>query len=258
MMAQSRFVLVRETEAMAPNELERFIDYIGEPSPSTCLVLHAAKLDGRSKFVKAAKKAGVFVEATGIKGGAVRQFVVEEAKAKKHPMDGPAVAALLDAIGNDLAAIDDALERLSLYVGEGNAITIEAVEACVTRVRTESIWALVDAVSVRDQSKVLNAAASLLADREPPLRILAMVARQLRMVAKMREALAEGLRGPEAAKRAGAPPFKARELTEAARRFTFTDLSQAFRTLAETDMALKGSKRPGDLVLEEALLRLCS
>ena len=39
----------------------------------------------------------------------------------------------------DLSAIDDALERLSLYVGEGQAITLAAVEACVARVRVETI-----------------------------------------------------------------------------------------------------------------------
>ena len=84
-----------------------------------------------------------------------------------------------------------------------------------------------------------------------------MVARQLRMVARMRQALASGLRGADAAKEAGAPPFKARDLTASARRFRAAELSEAFSILATADQALKGSKRQPDLVLEEALVRLC-
>jgi DNA polymerase-3 subunit delta len=163
---------------------------------------------------------------------------------------------LLDAVGTDLAALDDALERLSLYAGEGQRIELPAVEACVTKVRVETIWALVDAVSARDRKRALAAASSLLGDREPALRILTMVARQLRMVARMQAALARGLGPQDATREAGAPPFKAREMAAAARRFAAADLARAFAVLAETDLALKGSKRPDDIVLEHALLQL--
>ena len=112
------------------------------------------------------------------------------------------------------------MERLSLFVGAGQRIDADAVMTCVTRIRVDSIWSLVDAIGLKDRRKGIAAAQSLLDDREPPLRLLAMVARQLRIVARMREALSEGLRPQEAAKRAGAPPFKAADLTESARRFT--------------------------------------
>ncbi len=104
----------------------------------------------------------------------------------------------------------------------------------------------------------MAAAQALLADREPPLRLLAMVARQLRIVARMREALSEGLRPEEAAKRAGAPPFKAADLTASARQFTAHTLGQAFAIISQTDMALKSSKRPPDVVLHQAVLELCA
>jgi len=258
MMAPVRFVLVRDADEMAASELDRLCDYLLDPSPSTCLVLTATKLDGRTRFARTAKEQGALVAAEPLKDSAVRAFVLTECRARGHTLDRTAAEALADALGNDLSAIDDALERLSLFVGEGEPIGSDAVASCVTRIRTDSIWALVDAVSLRDQGRALAAAASLLGDREPPLRVLAMVARQLRMVAKMREALAAGLRGPEAARRAGAPPFKARDLTEAARRFSFSDLRDAFRTLADTDRALKGSRRPPGVVMEEAVLRLCA
>lgn len=257
MMAERRLVLLRHVDAMTPTEQSRLVDYVQAPSESTCLVLTAEKLDGRGKLIKAAKARGSLVEAKPIRGRELRAFVRAEADARDHKISSDAVEALLEATGDDLAAIEDGVERLSLFVGQGEPIEVDSVTTCVSRARVESIWSLVDAIGLRDRKTVVGAAQSLLADREPPLRLLAMVARQLRIVARMRTALAEGLSPQEATKRAGAPPFKARELTKSARLFSSSNLGRAFSVLAETDRALKSSKRPPDAVFQEAVLTLC-
>ncbi len=257
MMASRRFVLVRGVDAMNAEQQEPLAAYLKDPSPSTCLVLTAAKLDGRGKLAKSAKKLGAWVDARPMKGGDLRRFASSECRSRGHDLRDEAAHALMDAIGEDLAALDDALERLSLYVGEGQSIDLLAVEACVTRIRTETIWELVDAVGLGDSGRAMRAVASLLADREPPLRILAMLARQLRIVARMRSALGRGLPDREAAKEAGVPPWKAGEMKQAARRLNLAALGRAFSTLAETDRLLKGSRQLPEAVLEQAVLQLC-
>jgi DNA polymerase-3 subunit delta len=258
MMGDKRFVLVRHVDAMTPAEQTNLAEYLEEPSESTCLVLTGATLDGRAKLVKTAKKKGYLIEASPPRGRELREFVRAEARERGHNIAPAAIEALLDAVGEDLSAIDDAIERLSLFVGAGQRIDVESVTMCVTRIRVESIWSLVDAIGLKDRRRGMAAAQSLLADREPPLRLLAMVARQLRIVARMRQALSEGLRPQEAAKRAGAPPFKAGDLTESARRFTAESLGNAFALVAETDRALKSSRRPPEVILQNAVLELCT
>src|SRR6185295_15954440 len=150
--------------------------YLGEPVDSACLVLTAEKLDGRGKLAKVAKQKGYLHDAQPLKQRDMRDFVARETKKRKVDLKPDAAAALIDAVGTDLSALDDALTRLSLYVGDGKPITLDAVAACVSHVRVETIWSLVDAVGLRDRRTALKAASSLLADREPPLRILTMVA----------------------------------------------------------------------------------
>lgn len=257
MMAQSRFVLVRNVDAMASAEQDALAAYVAKPSPETCLVLVAEKLDGRTKLAKTARDAGALHECEPPRPGDMPELARSEAQSRGHSLSPQAADALSEALGADLAALTDALDRLSLFVGEGQAIEAGHVAACVAHARTESIWSLVDAVSAKDAATALTAASSLLADREPPLRILALVARQLRTVARMRGALASGLKPQEAAQKAGAPPFKARDLTAAAKRFDDAQLKRAFQLVAEADLALKGSKVPGPRVLERTLLQLC-
>ncbi len=258
MMASRRFVLVRHADAMSNTEQGVLAGYLKEPADTTVLVMTAKKLAANTKLGKAASKTKARFDAKPLKGNVMAQFARGEAKNRGHVMAPDAADALLDALGDDLAAVEDAVERMSLYVGPGQRIGGEAVMACVTRVRADTIWALVDAVAVKNQRQALGAAASLLRDREPPLRILAMLSRQLRMVAKAREALAKGATAEEAAKAAGAPPFKGRALKQAARRFRLPDLESAFDVLGRTDLQLKGaSKAPPEVLLELAVLELC-
>jgi DNA polymerase-3 subunit delta len=256
MLGGARFVLVRAVDELADKELDNLVAYLNAPVDSACVVLTAEKLDGRARLTKAAKQHGFFVEAQPLKLAAMREFLSREAKRRKLTLHEDAAASLVEAIGTDLSTADDALERLSLFVGDGQPITREAVEACVSRVRVDTIWALVDAVGLRDRRAALKAASSLLRDREPPLRILAMLARQIRIVARMRDALQSGMSPQEATAAAGAPPFKARELGAAAKRFNPEDLSRAFKVLAEADMIQKGGRPPPAIALENAIMEL--
>jgi DNA polymerase III subunit delta len=258
MLGRVRFVLVRSLHELPEKEVERLAAYIAAPVDTCCLVLTADKLDGRSKLMKLAKQKDLLCEAQPLKQAMMRGFASREASRRKLRIDDAAIAGLVDCVGTDVSALDDAFTRLSLYVGIGQPIDLGAVEACISRVRVESIWALVDAVSARDRRTALKAAGSLLGDREPPLRILALLSRQLRLVGRARQALDDGASPDAAAAAAGAPPFKARDLAFAARRMSMPELQRAFRILSEADLAQKGGKCPPDVALEGAILELTS
>ena len=226
MMADMRLVLLRHVDAMTPTEQTNLADYLDDPSESTCFVLTATKLDGRAKLAKAAKKKGYLIDAKPLRGRELREFI-------RGGGDGPRTPHR-PASDRSPARCRGRRPRRDRR-RDGAVVTVRRRRAahrrrrrdeCVTRIRVESIWSLVDAIGLKDRRKGIAAAQSLLDDREPPLRLLAMVARQLRIVARMREALSEGLRPQDAAKRAGAPPFKAGDLTESARQFTAESLGE--------------------------------
>ncbi|NLY93217.1 MAG: DNA polymerase III subunit delta [Myxococcales bacterium] len=254
MMARRRFVLVRDADGLDAGELTQLATYLESPIDSACVVLVAEKLDGRSKLTKVAKAKGMLFEARPLKGAAVLRFVESEAKAKGKTLEGNVGGALVDALGEDLAALTDAVERLALYAGDRKAITLDDVAACITRARVETIWKLVDAISLRNSAEAAAALVSLLDDRSNALGLLSMIARQLRMVAKMRQALGEGRPTEEAAKIAGIPPFKAQAGRAAARAWTLPALEAAFLAIARAERSMKGSKvDAGDLLVELVL-----
>ena len=246
---------LRNVSSLKPRRVA-LAHYFDAPADHACLVLVAEKIDARTKLIKVAKSKGALFETTELKPAQVARFVESECARRKQKIEPRAVHALSEAVGADLSLLSDALDRLSLYV-DGGSISLEAVEACIAHSRTDSIWSLVDAISQKNKKTALTATASLLGDREPPLRILAMIARQLKMLARVKSELELGAGPADAAKSAGIPPFKANEMAGSAKRFSNADLARAFALLLDTDLALKGSKRVPEHVLEEAVLALC-
>jgi DNA polymerase-3 subunit delta len=278
MMAARRFVLVRgverwdagsssssEGEDATPagagagdSPLDKLAAYAQAPVPSTCLVLLAARLDGRRKLAALAKKQGFLVTCDPLDRRALPEWIVQRVHDRGHAIEPDVADLLAEIAGPELAYVNDAIERLSLFVGGKNPITEQAVSECVARVRTADTWALVDAVAARDLASALRILADVYDPRDRGLPLLGALAWSVRQLLKVQVALEAGASTEEAGKRAGIfQPFRAREVAAKTKRFRPRELERWVLVLAETDVALKSSRRPADAVLEDMLTRLC-
>jgi DNA polymerase-3 subunit delta len=275
MMAKRRLIIVRslerwdarptdddasrseEPEPPRTTPLDRLAAYAESPVPTTCLVLVGSKIDGRRKLVTAARKGGWLVACEPLPRSALPAFILREARTRGHALE-PEIADLLAEIaGPEVAPIADAIERLSLYVGSGQPFTEDAVAACLVRVRQSTVWEMVNAVGRRDLGAALAALNDVYDPRDRGLRLVGLLAWSVRQLIKFDAAVRAGAGPEEAARRAGAPPFKARELSTQLRRLAPADLERWVLLLAEADLELKGSKRPARATVEDALMQMC-
>jgi DNA polymerase-3 subunit delta len=263
MMAPRRFVVLRgaerwETPEAENSPLERLAEYADAPVSSTCLVVIASKLDGRRRLAQKARKDGFLVGCDSPEERALPRWIIERCASKGHAIDRDVAEMLAAIAGPELSTLDDAVERLCLYVGTGAAVDADAVSACVARVRTADTWALVDAVGARDLGRAMRTLADAYDPRERGLPLLGALAWSLRQLARFQAALESGASSGEAARRAGASsPYRARELAARARGLRPREVERWLLLLADADVALKSSRRPPDSVLEEMLTRLC-
>jgi DNA polymerase-3 subunit delta len=285
MMAPRRFVLVRGVERWEkkddgedgePGEdgggggakrgatskqaspLDALAEYAKAPSPSAVLVLVATKLHGQRRLVTAAKKADFIVGCEPLNRRALPGFITSMAREKGNPISSDVAEQLAEMAGPELGYVVDAIERLSLYVGPKQPITEEAIAQVVIRVRQSTVWELIDALGRRRLDRALAALADVYDPRDGGLRLLGAVSWSVRQLVKFESALAAGASQGDAAQRAGVPPFKAGDLAQTLRGLPRGALSGWLRVLAETDLALKSSRRPGQAVLETMLIEMCS
>jgi len=268
MMAKRRFVLVRGLEHWEPREgndgkdklspLDRLLEYAQNPSPSTTLVLLGGNLDKRRKLVTSARKDGWLVNCEALSRADLPGFIERTARERGNPLEAGVADLIAELAGPELGPVTDALERCCLYAGVGVAVSEDVVAECVVRLRAKTVWELVTAVSQRDPGAALSALDEVYDPQDRGLRLVGLLAWSTRQMLRFESALSEGASPNDAAVRAGAPPFKARELAEQVKRIARADLERWLETLAELDYALKGgSKRPAKSVLEHGILKLC-
>lgn len=262
MMANRRFVLLRgaekwdATEGSSPFDL--LAEYAASPVPSTCLVVVAAKMDGRRKLAVLARKQGFMVACEPLDSRALPDWITEQCSARGHTVASEVAELLAALAGPDLSSVGDAVERLSLYVGPGAAIDEEAIGACVARVRTTDTWALVEAIGARHLGRALSCLADAYDPRDRGLPLLGALAWSVRQLARYQAAVASGSSSDDAARKAGVfQPHRARELAGKARLARPSDVEQWMLILAEADLSLKSSRRPADSILEDMITRLC-
>lgn len=273
MMGPRRFVLVRGVERWEPKRaddddgggetkgdakpLDLLAEYAKNPSPSSVVVLVATKLHGSRKLVTDAKKRDFVVNCEPLSRKALPAWVLGSAKQRGHAISADVADLLAEMAGPDLGVVDDALERLSLYVGPGAPITDEAVAKVVTRVRQSTVWELLDAISARRLGRALGMLAEVYDQRDGGLKLLGAVGWSVRQLVKFESALRRGVEPTEAAQRAGVPPFKARDVAQSLKGLPRGTTERWLSLLAETDLALKGSRRPADAILEGLIIQMC-
>jgi DNA polymerase-3 subunit delta len=271
MMASPRLVELDEPEAIGkgrgaanPKLLDPLIDYLGEPSPSTVLVITSSGIDARSRLVTAAKKKGVIEKFEGIKrtDDAIA-WVREHARELGIGLDGAGAEELVERCGNSPSALAAALEQASIYAGKGAKVGAAEVAAVVTDAREAVVFDLTDAVGMGRHDKALAVLRRMFAQGEGGMAeagpLVAMLARQLRLLLVAHGA---GLRSSDFERAAGVPPFVARKLLDQARRFSEPRLRRAFAALVRLDGDLKGGSfvvsKEAELGCERWILEACN
>ncbi|MCB0215141.1 MAG: DNA polymerase III subunit delta [Chloroflexi bacterium] len=249
---------------------EGLIALMGGLPPTTRLVLLDAKLHGNNPVLKWAQtwlSAQPAPDAAGLirlfdppSPNALPSWLGARAKARGGRIEPAAASSLADALVQDgqvnLHLADNELEKLLTYA-DGRAVGVDDVALLVTPIGLDSIFAFVDSLGRRDGPGASSMLHRFLDNGEAPLRILAMVARQFRLLALTQALGAEGVAGSELPRRLSLPPFVANKLSGQASRFSARFLDAALRRLRDIDTEIKTGRIAPDLALDLFVAGVC-
>ncbi|MCC7202235.1 MAG: DNA polymerase III subunit delta [Nitrospirae bacterium] len=256
-MTSHRVVVVKDVDEWSSKEREGIISYINNPSPATCLILTAAKLDKREKFAATIDKKGVMVLCQPLSKNQLGGWIRQEARRAGKTIDEDAVSILADMAGSDLMSLRNDIEKLVLYCMDKKTISLNDVTTVSNNIRSVSVFEVTSAIFERRLKDAVRALKRALDEGEPPVRIFYFITREFRMMLRA-VALIEGGELPDkAAIRVGVPAFKAGEFSQRLKKFDRTELHSMFGRLTDTESLLKGSAIKPSIVLEKLLLSVC-
>jgi DNA polymerase-3 subunit delta len=169
---------------------------------------------------------------------------------------------LVDALGGDMMMISNELEKLMLYVGARNRITLGDVETMVLAAKQRSLYELTDAISSKDRVRALEVLDAMLLSgdgEEAAIGHIYMLAKTFRQMLVILERNVRDQRMLWAALWQGfrVPPFAADDIIKQARRFkSRRDLTRAIRLVAKADLALRSNPVSKRMVLERLIMDL--
>lgn len=262
LFASRRLVLLRHVDQLSPEAQEVLTALLDPLPPGVVLVLTAGRRDGRTALFKALKAAETWDLAPPTRAIDLARWVEEQARTQGLKLSGPAVQRLLEVVGGEAALIPGELAKLGTYAADGAPVTPEVVEALASTawpgLPRYAVFDLVDAVSRGDAATALQRFRALTRRGEEPLRLLAMLGRQLHLLGVARGLQAEGRGRPEALMEATAikSPFEAKKVLQLATHWDEDRLAQAVALAADVDLELKkGASAP--TTMELLVLRLC-
>jgi len=261
--APRRVVLLKEVDRLRSEVWEAMLGYLDAPSPTTCLICIADKLEYGHRVLKRIEEVGKVLRFAlpRDEGGRERQcqqWMRERARLQGKSLTPEAERLLLTLQGPDLLRLSQEVDKLCLFVGERQQIDPEAVESLVGQGRVRGIFELTAAVGRRDLDGAVSCLRHLLERGEEPLGMLGMLARQLRLLVRAKELLAQPSPPAEISRLLGVPRPFVSEILEAARLSSLPRLEQGLARLLDLDRRLKSSGGGQPLYLELAVIDLCS
>jgi DNA polymerase III subunit delta len=220
------------------------------PETTTLIVLVDEELAASSPLLKAALEHGKVIQCTLPKGAALESWITKRAQSRGVKITSEAASLLANLIGNQLRLLANELEKLATYVGERAVIDVDDVRKLSAQVQEARIFDLTDALAQRNRKQALDLLHDLLADGEPPLKLISTITSQVRSLLLVKELADDGLRVQQIVAATGMAPFVAEKALRQIGKFSAPQLEGAYRQLLATDAALKRSRMTPEMALD--------
>ncbi|HIZ22929.1 MAG TPA: DNA polymerase III subunit delta [Candidatus Blautia faecigallinarum] len=250
--ADHRVILV-EDSGFFKNKCDELAEYMKNLPDYVRMIFSESEVDKRSRMYKAVKNCGRAVEFVRQDEKTLMKWAAGVLGKEGKRITQRDMEFLLEKTGTDMGNIRMELEKLIAYTGARETVNAGDIEAvCITQTANK-IFDMVRAVTEKKQERALELYYDLLTLREPPMRILFLLARQFRQLLMVKKMTNEGVSQQEIASRLGIPAFAVRNAAACARAYKEQELEEAVADFVDSEEAVK-TGRLGDVLSVELLI----
>lgn len=253
-----RRLIVLENSGLFKSGGEELSKYLTSPAKSAYFLFVETETDKRSKMYKTVQAKGCAVE-FGIQEEAVlKRWILGMMKKEGKNISQSALNYLLEMTGTDMENIRGETEKLFCYCLDKDFIEIKDIEAVCTKRISSHVFDMVGAIADKKQKQALTLYYELLALKEPPMRILFLIARQFNLLMQVKALHGKGFPNKAIGEKVGLPGFIAGKYVTQASRFTKEELRNAVEACVEAEEAIKTGKMNDNMSVELLLVKYSS
>ena len=248
-LAERRVMFFKDT-GLFKSGGEKLAEYLANPNDTTFFVFTESEVDKRSKLYKTVQSKGYVAEFTVQDENSLKRWIAGILGREGKKISENTAQLLLSKTGTDMENIQMELEKLICYTMGREVITKEDVEAVGTVHVTNRIFEMVTAIVAGNTRKAMDLYEDLLTLKEPPMRIMFLIAKQFNQLLQVKELAGKGAQKSEIASRVKVPPFVAGKLMAQARAFTREQILSYVEFCVESEEAVKTGRLSDRLAVE--------
>ena len=248
-----RRVLMLENSGLFARGGEELALYLQSPAETAFFVFVEESVDKRSKLYKAATAKGRAIEFKAQEEAVLKRWILGFLKKENKKITERDLDLFLDKTGPNMENIRGELEKLFCYCMERDVITAQDIETVCTRQVSSQIFDMISAVAQKRQREALHLYYDLLTLKEPPMRILFLIARQFNLLLQVKELKKKGYDTNTIGAKVGLAGFIARKYVSQASGFQEEDLRRALTDCVEAEERVK-TGRMNDIMSVELLI----
>ncbi|MFC7440654.1 DNA polymerase III subunit delta [Laceyella putida] len=254
----AQFLTAGKGKSGVSHDAEALIHYLKNPLATSVVVLtlHSDQLDKRKKVVKELLAGARTMQFESLKGKEVVEWVVRRFRERHVQIATEALKELVILVGNDLRLLHQECEKLATFVGEGGTVTTEIVSELVPRTLEQDVFKLTEKIAERKLDEAFHIWHDLLFQKEEPVRILALVIRQFRLMLQVKALAGQGRGEREIAQQLKVHPYPVKLALRQGRAFSETQLRSLLALAIAADQEIKSGKVDKELAVERLLFRL--
>ena len=233
---------------------EKMAEYLAQPSETAFFVFTESEVDKRSKLFKTVQSKGYAAEFTVQDENTLKRWIAGVLARDGKRISEDTVRLLLTKTGTDMDNIQSELEKLICYCMDREVITDSDVECVCTTQVSSHIFDMINAIAEKKPQRALTLYYDLLALKEPPMRILFLIARQCNLLLQAKELKSMGYDNRAVGSRLGVPPFIAGKYLTQASRFSTPALRSAVEQCVEAEEAVKSGRMNDRMSVEMLIL----
>ena len=307
----SESVLFQDLQKLSPTELENdfldavedidsndpkeiFLDWItGTPPPNSALIFTVkGPVNTREPIVKAIDRVGRFInfekleESSSIQRDPLFQSVSKQLAQSDKQITPRAFNLLRTQVNNDTHRFFEEINKAISFVGDRTQIDERDIRNLVSPTSSDTIFDLTDSISNRNVNQGLSSLHNILSDGEAPIKINALITRQIRLMVQAKLVLKKNAINfdarrityqdfvsrffqPLSKKMAGdlpktttvnllkQNPYVAYKIIQKIIRFEEEELIGFLEKTLEADIQLKSNSVPAEYILEQLVYDLC-
>lgn len=248
--------LTGENKKEINHDIDSLIKYINNPFDDVYLIfiVQKEKLDDRKKIVKELKKVSNVIECKKIESHNLNNYIESYFKNNGYSITRDSVIFMINKAGNNLSNLINEADKLMIYKDDDKNISKEDIDNVICKNIEDDIFKLTTAIMNKDKKNIVNIYKELLLKGEEPIKLIVLIANQLRLILQVKLMIRNGYKEREMANIIGEHPYRVKLAISSV--FTIDELKKYLIELHNLDLNIKTGKIDKNFGLELFLLSI--